>query len=107
MLLVARGSIVMFGIFSLIIAFWLQTIVSAIVFLLTVWISGMLLPIILSYKFKLRAKTAFAGMLSGALASIFWKAISSHVAVPAYADPLFIGIGACLFGLIIADRIWR
>lgn len=105
MLLVARGSIVMFGIFSLIMAFWLQTIVSAIVFLLTVWISGMLLPVILSYKFKLRARTAFAGMLSGAIASISWKAISSYVAMPAYADPLFIGIGACLFGLIIAGRI--
>ncbi len=106
-LLVARGSIIVFSIFSLIVAFWLQTIVSAIVFLLTVWMSGMLLPIILSYKFKLRSRTAFAGMLSGSIASLSWKVISSYAAMPAYADPLFIGIGACLFGLIIADRIWR
>lgn len=107
MTLVAKGSVVVFGILSMIMAFWLQTIVNAVVFLLTVWISGMLLPIILSYKFKLRAQTAFVGMLSGAVVSIFWKIISSFVVVPPYADPLFFGIGACLLGLIIANRIWR
>jgi SSS family solute:Na+ symporter len=107
MISMARASVVMFGLLSLVIAFWLQTIVSAIIFLLTVWISGMLLPIILSYKFRLRARTAFVGMLSGAIASISWKAVSYYIAVPAYADPLFIGIGACLLGLIIAERVWR
>lgn len=108
MLWVARGAVVAFGLLSLVLALWLQTIVSAIFFLLTVWISGMLLPIILSYKFKLKARTAFVGMLSGTIASISCKIISS-VAMPEYADPisLFVGLGACLLGLIVAKRIWR
>lgn len=106
-ILVARGSTVVFGVLSLVIALWLKTIVNAIIFLLTVWISGMFLPLILSYKFKLRARTAFIGMLSGAIISISWKAISYFVAVPAYANPLFVGMGACLIGLVIAEKIWR
>ncbi len=103
--LIARGSVVVFGALSLVVAIWLQTIVSAIVFLLTVWISGILLPIMFSYKFKLRAKTAFIGMLSGAVASVSWKVVSSIFEIPPYADPLFIGMAACLLGLMIADRI--
>lgn len=107
MLWAAKISVVVFGLFSLVLALWLQTIVAAIVFLLMVWVSGMLLPVILSYKFKLSARTAFAGMLAGAGTSIAWNFVYTYAAVPYYAHPLFFGIGACLLTLVVVNRFWR
>ena len=104
---VTRMSVVVFGVLSLALALWLQTIIAAIVFLLMVWISGMLLPVILSYKFELSSRAALAGMMAGAGTSIVWNFIYTYGSIPYYAHPLFFGIGACLISLATVNRFWR
>jgi Na+/proline symporter len=90
------------GAISLVLALYFKDVITAIVFLLTVWTSGILIPTLaVLVKRRFSEKAALASIFAGGLSSLLWGIR------PLYAiDPLFIGLFFSItFALLIKN--WR
>jgi len=95
LLALSRLFVIVLGLLSLILALWFQMIVPALLFTLSMWTAGILVPTLAALTGrKLREDTALFSLLGGALSSLAWK-----IAQPLEVDALFIGLG---FSLLVA-----
>ncbi|MDY7039762.1 MAG: sodium:solute symporter family protein [Chloroflexota bacterium] len=95
LLALSRFLVVLLGLLSLILALWFQMIVPALLFTLSMWTAGILVPTLAALiGWGLREDTALYSLLGGALSSLAWKIVQ-----PFDVDALFIGLG---FSLIVA-----
>jgi SSS family solute:Na+ symporter len=88
LILASRFFVFVLGVLSLILALYFQDIITALVFLTTVWTAGILLPTVAALTGrKLSEKAALASIFFGGASSIMWSL------KPLYAiDPLFVGL---------------
>jgi len=88
LILASRFFVFALGLLSLILALYFQDIITALVFLLTVWTSGILLPTLAALSGRrLSERAALASIFVGGTSSILWGLY------PLYAiDPLFVGL---------------
>ncbi len=92
LLWVSRGAVVVLGAASLGIALWFRQVVPALLFTLTMWTAGMLIPTLAALVGKrLPRKTALYCLLGGALSALVWE--MWH---PWPVDSLFVGLGVSL-----------
>ena len=92
LLALSRLFVIVLGILSLGLALWFQMIVPALLFTLSMWTAGILVPTLTALMGrKLRKDTALYSLLIGALSSLVWKIVQ-----PFDIDALFIGLGSSL-----------
>lgn len=92
LLVVSRLFVIVLGLLSLSLALWFQMIVPALLFTLSMWTAGNLVPTLAALTGrKLRKDTALYSLLGGALSSLAWKIVQ-----PFDVDALFIGLGCSL-----------
>ena len=95
LLALSRLLVIVLGILSLILALWFQMIVPALLFTLSMWTAGILIPTLAALTGrKLRRDTALYSLLGGAFSSLTWKIVQ-----PFDIDALFVGLG---FSLLVA-----
>ena len=95
LLALSRLFVIVLGLLSLILALWFQMIVPALLFTLSMWTAGILVPTLAALTgWKLRKGTALYSLLGGALSSLAWKIVQ-----PFDIDALFVGLG---FSLLVA-----
>lgn len=95
LLALSRLLVIVLGILSLGLALWFQMIVPALLFTLSMWTAGVLVPTLAALTGrKLRKHTALYSLLGGALSSLAWKIMQ-----PFDVDALFVGLG---FSLLVA-----
>ena len=95
LLALSRLFVIVLGLLSLILALWFQMIVPALLFTLSMWTAGILVPTLAALTgWKLRKDTALYSLLGGALSSLAWKIVQ-----PFGIDALFVGLG---FSLLVA-----
>ncbi|MBN2013966.1 MAG: sodium:solute symporter family protein [Candidatus Altiarchaeota archaeon] len=88
------------GFLSLLLALYLQRIIPALIFLSTVWTSGILVPILSAlFSIRLSSSAAFSSILCGSLAAVFW-----HFLPLAAVDPLFIGLSCSLISASVVNK---
>jgi SSS family solute:Na+ symporter len=92
LLALSRLFVVVLGLLSLILALWFRMIVPALLFTLSMWTAGMLVPTLAALVGrKLRKGTALYSLLGGTLSSLAWK-----IWQPFDVDALFVGLGCSL-----------
>jgi SSS family solute:Na+ symporter len=102
LLVLFRLFVVALGVLSLGLALWFQSIVLALLFTLTMWTAGILIPTLATLTGRrLRKDTALYSLLAGMLSSLVWKIVQ-----PFEVDALFTGLGASLL-VVIALEILR
>lgn len=95
LLALSRLFVIVLGILSLGLALWFRMIVPALLFTLSMWTAGILVPTLAALTGrKLRRDTALYSLLGGALSSLAWKIVQ-----PFDIDALFVGLG---FSLLVA-----
>jgi len=95
LLALSRLFVIVLGLLSLILALRFQMIVPALLFTLSMWTAGILVPTLAALTgWKLRKDTALYSLLGGALSSLAWKIVQ-----PFGIDALFVGLG---FSLLVA-----
>lgn len=98
---ISRLLVVVLGIMSLLLALYFKQIVPALIFLLTVWISGILVPTLSALmNFRLTGSAAFYSIVSGSAAAVVWK-IFPLLEV----DPLFIGLSCSLLAAVVVNKL--
>ena len=94
LLALSRLFVIVLGLLSLILALWFRMVVPALLFTLSMWTAGMLVPTLAALMGrKLRKGTALYSLLGGTLSSLAWKILQ-----PLDIDALFVGLG---FSLLI------
>jgi SSS family solute:Na+ symporter len=102
LLVLSRLFVIVLGVLSLGLALWFQSIVPALLFTLTMWTAGILIPTLVTLMGKrLRKDTALCSLLAGTLSSLAWK-----IAQPFEVDALFVGLGASLL-VVVALEVLR
>ena len=95
LLALSRLLVIVLGVLSLMLALWFQMIVPALLFTLSMWTAGVLVPTLAALMGKKLGKdTALYSLLGGALSSLAWKIVQ-----PFDIDALFVGLG---FSLLVA-----
>ena len=95
LLALSRLFVIVLGMLSLGLALWFQMIVPALLFTLSMWTAGVLIPTLAALTGrKLRKDTALYSLLGGALSSLAWRIVQ-----PFDIDALFVGLG---FSLLVA-----
>jgi len=96
LLTLSRLFVILLGLLSLALALWFQMIVPALIFTLSIWTAGVLVPTLAALMGRrLRGKTALYSLAGGALSCLVWKVVQ-----PLDVDPLFVGLGFSL--LVVA-----
>lgn len=99
LLLLSRVLVVLLGLLSLVLALWFQMVVPALLFTLSMWTAGILVPTLAALMGrKLRKDTALYSLLAGALSSLVWKIVQ-----PVEIDALFIGLGCSLLVAVVVE----
>lgn len=99
LLLLSRALVVVLGLLSLVLALWFQMVVPALLFTLSMWTAGILVPTLAALTGrKLRKDTALCSLVAGALSSLVWKVVQ-----PLAIDALFIGLGCSLLVAVIGE----
>ena len=95
LLALSRLFVIVLGMLSLGLALWFQMIVPALLFTLSMWTAGVLIPTLAALtERRLRKDTALYSLLGGALSSLAWRIVQ-----PFDIDALFVGLG---FSLLVA-----
>jgi len=99
LLALSRLFVVVLGLLSLILALRFQMIVPALLFTLSMWTAGMLVPTMAALVGRrLRKDTALYSLLGGTLSSLAWK-----IWQPLDVDALFVGLGCSLLVAVAAE----
>jgi SSS family solute:Na+ symporter len=99
LLALSRLFVVVLGLLSLILALRFQMIVPALLFTLSMWTAGMLVPTLAALAGrKLGKRAALYSLLGGTLSSLAWK-----IWQPLDVDALFVGLGCSLLVAVAAQ----
>ena len=99
LLALSRVFVVVLGLLSLSLALWFEMIVPALLFTLSMWTAGMLVPTLAALLgWSLRNRTALYSLLGGALSCLIWRLWQ-----PLEVDALFVGLGISLLVALLAD----
>ena len=97
----ARIMVIALGTISLLIALYFQDIIESLVFLMTVWTSGILISLLCAlYSIRISDRAAFASIIGGAGGSLLWQ-FSPIFPI----DPLFIGIACSVVACFVVNRL--
>lgn len=103
LLTLSRLFAIALGVASLSLALWFKMIVPALLFTLSMWTAGVLVPTLAALTGrKLRKNAALMSMLAGVLSSLAWK-----IAQPLDVDALFVGLGFSLLTAIVWEVVGR
>jgi SSS family solute:Na+ symporter len=96
LLALSRLFVAVLGLVSLGLALWFRMIVPALVFTLSMWTAGILIPTlaVLTGR-KLAKETALVSMLVGALSCLAWEIVQ-----PLGVNSLFVGLGSSLLAAV-------
>ncbi len=104
-----RILVVVLGVISLVLALYFRQIVPALIFLLTVWISGILVSTLAALlNLRLSENAAFSSIFSGSLAAVVWALGVIQDLMPPHLldiDPLFVGLTCSLIAALAVDKI--
>jgi SSS family solute:Na+ symporter len=90
---VGRLAVVFLGAVSLLLAFYFQQIIPALIFTLTVWTAGILVPTLAAlFRLRLSPSAAYVAILAGSLSAL----ICRFIPITTY-DPLLVGLLASAF----------
>jgi len=99
----SRVFVALLGAMSLALALYFKDIIAALTFLLTVWISGILIPTLTALKgIRIKEKSALASIFAGGVSSVYWG-----LATPYPVDPLFVGLGASILSVLACERFLK
>lgn len=99
LLALSRLFVAVLGLVSLGLALWFQMIVPALVFTLSMWTAGILIPTLaVLMGRKLAKKTALVSMLVGALSCLAWQIVQ-----PVDVDALFVGLGCSSLTVVVLE----
>jgi SSS family solute:Na+ symporter len=95
----SRLFVIVLGLLSLILALWFRMIVPALLFTLSMWTAGMLVPTLAALVGRrLKKGTALYSLLGGTFSSLMWK-----IWQPAHIDALFVGLGCSLLVAVASE----
>ncbi len=101
LLALSRVLVVVLGLASLALALWFQAVVPALLFTLSLWTAGILVPTLAALLgWKLSGRVALCSLLGGTLSSLVWRVLQ-----PWAVDALFVGLAGSLTVTLIAARI--
>jgi SSS family solute:Na+ symporter len=102
LLALSRLFVIVLGLLSLIMALWFRMIVPALLFTLSMWTAGILVPTLAALMgWRLKKDTALCSLLGGALSSLAWKIVQ-----PFDVDALFIGLGVSLLVAMASEGFY-
>jgi Na+/proline symporter len=103
LLTLSRLFVVALGLLSLALALWFRAVVPALLFTLSMWTAGILIPTLAAlFGQKLSKRVALCSLLGGTLSSLAWRILQ-----PWPVDALFVGLGGSLMATLIAGQIER
>ncbi|MGD2176448.1 MAG: sodium:solute symporter family protein [Anaerolineae bacterium] len=103
LLALSRLFVVALGLLSLALALWLRAVVPALLFTLSMWTAGILIPTLaVLLRRKLSQRVALCTLLGGTLSSLAWRILQ-----PWHVDALFIGLGGSLLTMLLTAEIER
>ena len=101
LLTLSRLFVVGLGLLSLSLALWFRMIVPALLFTLSMWTAGVLVPTLAALMgIKLRRDTALYSLMGGALSALAWKVVQ-----PAKVDALLVGLGFSLLVAVVSQLV--
>jgi len=101
LLALSRLFVIVLGLLSLILALWFRMIVPALLFTLSMWTAGMLVPTLAALVGRrLKQGTALYSLLGGTFSSLVWK-----IWQPAHIDALFVGLGCSLLVAVASEVV--
>ena len=101
LLALSRLFVILLGLLSLTLALWFQMIVPALLFTLSMWTAGMLIPTLAALTGRrLKKGTALYSLLGGTLSSLAWK-----IWQPLDIDALFVGLGFSLLVAAVSETV--
>ena len=101
LLALSRVFVVVLGLLSLALALWFQMVVPALLFTLSMWTAGILVPTLAALLgMKLRKRTALYTILGGTSSSLIWRILQ-----PFDLDALFVGLGCALLVAVVSEVI--
>jgi SSS family solute:Na+ symporter len=97
----SRLFVVVLGLLSLMLALWFQMIVPALLFTLSMWTAGMLIPTLAALLGKkLSARSGLYSLLGGAFSCLAWSLLQ-----PCKVDGLFVGLASSLLIAVVSEAI--
>ena len=101
LLAMSRLFVVLLSLSSLGLALWFREIIPALLFTLSMWTAGMVVPTLAALtKRHLGRKAALSSLWSGVVSSVIWK-----IWQPVPVDPLFVGLACSVMAALIVDSI--
>jgi SSS family solute:Na+ symporter len=102
-LTLSRVFVVALGLLSFALALWFRAVVPALLFTLSMWTAGVLIPILAAlFGYRLSRRVALSSLLGGTVASLAWRILQ-----PWPVDPLFVGLGGSLLVTLVAGQVER
>jgi SSS family solute:Na+ symporter len=99
----SRAFVVALGLLSLALALWFRAVVPALLFTLSMWTAGILIPILAAlFGCKLSRRVALSSLLGGTVSSLAWRILQ-----PVPVDALFVGLGGSLLVTLVAAQVER
>jgi SSS family solute:Na+ symporter len=102
LLVLSRVFVIVLGLLSLALALWFQMIVPALLFTLSMWTAGMLVPTLAALSgVRLRKRSAWASLMGGTLSCLAWQIVR-----PFDVDALFVGLGCSVLAALISEVLY-
>jgi Na+/proline symporter len=103
LLTLSRFFVVALGLLSLVLALWFRAVVPALLFTLSMWTAGILIPTLAALLGRpLGKREALYSLLGGALSSVAWRILQ-----PWPLDALFVGLAGSMLSTLVARHIER
>ena len=103
LLTLSRVFVVALGLLSFALALWFRAVVPALLFTLSMWTAGVLIPTLAAlFGYRMSRRVALSSLLAGTISSLAWRILQ-----PWPIDPLFVGLGGSLLVTLIASQIER
>jgi Na+/proline symporter len=101
LLTLSRVFVVVLGLLSLALALWFRAVVPALLFTLSMWTAGILIPTLAAlFGYRLSQRVALSSLLGGTVSSLTWRMLQ-----PAPVDALFVGLGGSMVVTLVAAWI--
>lgn len=103
LLTLSRVFVVVLGLLSFALALWFRAVVPALLFTLSMWTAGVLIPTLVAlFGYRLSPRVALSSLLGGTISSL-----AGRILQPWPIDPLFIGLGGSLLVTLITRQVER
>lgn len=101
LLTLSRVFVVVLGLLSFALALWFRAVVPALLFTLSMWTAGILIPTLAAlFGHRLSPRVALSSLLGGTVSALAWRILQ-----PWSIDALFVGLGGSLLATLIARQV--